>query len=198
VFVSALSADLAQFGVHGFVAHEHIESGKQWAEVIRAGLLTCNALVAVMHDGFHDSKWTDQEVGFVMGQNKFAVAVRAGIDPYGFLGFVQGIPAPPQRTALEVAREVLRVLCAEPRTSFAMRDAMVNRLVVSLSWNQSNNIVDFLRQCPKITREQYASLRHAQRANVEVGNAFNVPSLLDPLVAEYGPTPPLNYDAEPF
>lgn len=197
-YVSALSADLAGFGIHGFVAHEHIEPGREWAEVIRAGLLTCDALVAVLHPNFHQSNWTDQEVGYVMGQGKFAVAVRAGVDPYGFLGFVQGIPAPPTRTAPEVAREILRVLCTEPRTAAAVRDALVNKLVHAWSFNQSNSIVDFLRQCPKLSKDQYERLRQAQRSNVEVSGAFNVPSLLDPLRADYEPTATTWSDDEPF
>lgn len=197
VFVSKLAHQLRRLGVHGFVAHEHIEPGREWADVIRSCLFTCDSLVAVLHPGFHESSWTDQEVGFVMGQHKFAVAVRLGTDPYGFLGAVQGISAPidlagpdpdPDVAATSLARDIVRVLVAEPRTQFAIRDAMVNRLVRSENWNMSNLLVDLLRQCPPITKDQYRRLRAAQLENVEVGEAFNVEPFLNGFVGDYGST----------
>lgn len=208
-FLSLLASALRRFGVHGFVAHEHIEPGREWAEVIRSSLFTCDALVAVLHDGFHESDWTDQEVGFVMGQHKFAVAVRAGIDPYGFLGAVQGIPAPPQLfeptpfldgAASVLARDIAQVMAAEPRTQMALRDALVNKLVQSQSFNMSNEIIDVLRQCPKITKDQYRRLRDAEKDNVEVGNAFNVSPFLDGFAAEYDERDQISWytDDEPF
>lgn len=197
-FLSLLASSLGHYGVHGFVAHEHIDPGKAWAEVIRSCLFTCDALVAVLHDGFHESSWTDQEVGFVMGQHKFAVAVRAGIDPYGFIGAIQGIPAPPRMfppsedpdgAARVLARDIVQVLAAERRTRHGLRDALVNRLCSSRSWNMSNEIVDLLRQTPKLTRDQYSKLMEAAQSNVEVGDAFSVGPFLHELSAEYDQQP---------
>ncbi len=208
-FLSLLASSLERYGVHGFVAHEHIDPGREWADVIRSCLFTCDALVAVLHDGFHESNWTDQEVGFVMGQHKFAVAVRAGTDPYGFLGAVQGIPAPPQLfqpapvldgVASVLARDIVQVLAAEQRTQTTLRDALVSKLTQSRNWDMSNEIIDVLRQCPKITKDQYFQLRDAEKSNVEVRRAFNVGPFLDSLAAEYDePAKPTWYsDEEPF
>ena len=43
------------------------------------------------HPGFPKSRWTDQEVGWALGRDVHVLPVRRGIDPYGFLGEVQGI-----------------------------------------------------------------------------------------------------------
>lgn len=207
-FLSILADRLDRLGVHGFVAHEAIDPGRDWIEVIRTGLFTCDALVAIMHPAFHDSPWTDQEVGFVMGQNKFAVAIRAGIDPYGFLGTVQGLPAPASLFAPEpeysgaanvLARDIVQTLVSERRTAAPIRDALVNRLATSTSWNMSNEIVDFLKQSPQITKDQYRRLRVAENDNVEVGQAFNVSTLLDPLSQMYDEATTTSWmDEEPF
>lgn len=207
-FLTLLSSSLGRYGVHGFVAHEHIDPGQQWSEVIRSCLFTCDALVAVLHERFHESDWTDQEVGFVMGQHKFAIAIRAGIDPYGLLGAVQGIPAPPQlfapnpapdSAASVLAREIVQVLAAEKRTQIALRDAMVTRLAQSRSWNMSNEVIDVLRQCPRITKDQYLRLREAERHNVEVGQAFNVGPFLNEIAPSYDVTADDIFgDDEPF
>ncbi len=192
-FVSFLADSLERFGVHGFVAHAHVDPGREWAEVIRSSLLTCDALVAVLHPGFQESEWTDQEVGIVMGQGKFAVAVRAGMNPYGFLGAVQGIPAPVdllaagnlEGAARVLSRQIVQVLAAEPLTQHSLRDAIVTRLETSRSFAMSNEAVDLLRQCPPIFEDQYERLRAAERTNVQVGNAHGVGPWLDELVTEY-------------
>lgn len=185
-FVITLADALKLYGVHGFVAHEDIEPGQHWVTVIDEALMSCDALVAVLHPGFHESKWTDQEVGYVMGRGKFSVAIRAGLDPYGFLGLVQGIPGEQGRNSYEMAREIVKVLTSERRTMYLMQDALVNRLISSESFDMSNDLVDLLRQCPGLTKDHYLRLRDAQRTNSQVGRAHQVPGLLNPLADEYG------------
>lgn len=184
-FVVELANALKLYGVHGFVAHEDIDPGQEWVKVIDAALMTCDALVAVLHLGFHESKWTDQEVGYAIGRRKFTVAIRAGIDPYGFLSPVQGISGHQDRDVKEIAHEIVKVLTSELKTKYAMRDALVDRLVRSTSYPMSIELVDLLMQCPKLTKDQYFRLRDAERKNVQVGKCYTVPWLLDPLSEEY-------------
>jgi hypothetical protein len=195
-YASDLEVALARFGVHAFVAHAAIEPGREWLRVILAALRSCDALVALLHERFHESNWTDQEVGHVIGQGKFVISVRLGLDPYGFFGFVQGI-AGISRQPLEVAREIVRVLIAEERTSLRIRDALVIRLINSQGWIQSNDIVDMLKQAPALAAEQYAALRKAQEDNIEVKGAYNVGPWLDELASSYGHAPS-DFDQEPF
>jgi nucleoside 2-deoxyribosyltransferase len=46
----------------------NIEPTKEWQNEIEAALSTCDALVALLHPGFHVSMWTDQEIGYAMGR----------------------------------------------------------------------------------------------------------------------------------
>ncbi|MGY2982675.1 hypothetical protein ACVI1K_000022 [Bradyrhizobium sp. USDA 4508] len=39
-----------------------------------------------MTKGFHESNWTDQEIGFALGRGVMVVAVNLGRNPYGFIG----------------------------------------------------------------------------------------------------------------
>jgi hypothetical protein len=59
---------LLAYGISGFVAHSDIEPTMEWQDQIETALSTCDALVALLHDKFHESKWTDQEIGFAMGR----------------------------------------------------------------------------------------------------------------------------------
>src|SRR6266536_1191152 len=75
-----LKRALNPFAISGFVAHSDIAPTAEWIREIEAGLFTCDALLAVLSPDFHESKWTDQEVGVVFGRGKLIIPVRAGMD----------------------------------------------------------------------------------------------------------------------
>ena len=99
VFISHLTADseqalelsneMQQLGMYGWVAERDIPDGEDWAAEIESALLGADSLLALLSNGFIESRWTDQEVGFVMGQRKFALGLLMGQEPYGFLARIQ-------------------------------------------------------------------------------------------------------------
>ncbi len=88
---SDLKKQLSAFGCASFVAHEDIEPTTEWQGEIEGALHSMDCLVALMTEGFHESNWTDQEVGFALGRNLKVIPVRIGIYPYGFVGKIQAI-----------------------------------------------------------------------------------------------------------
>lgn len=107
-FVSDVRDALVARGLDGFVAHEDIEPTDDWQNAIEAALKECDALVAFLHPGFHESNWTDQEVGFVLARGVPVVPVRLGNDPYGFIGRYQAIAGNDSPEAL--AQKIVEVL----------------------------------------------------------------------------------------
>ena len=57
---------------------------------------------------FHESDWTDQEVGFALARRVPIMAVRLGRDPYGFIGRFQGLSATWDNCVLEIAKLLIR------------------------------------------------------------------------------------------
>lgn len=88
---SDLKKQLSVFGCASFVAHEDIEPTTEWQGEIECALHSMDCLVALMTEGFHESNWTDQEVGFALGRHLKVIPVSIGIDPYGFVGKIQAI-----------------------------------------------------------------------------------------------------------
>jgi TIR domain len=81
------------YRVDAFVAHDDIEPTRLWEDEITNALRTCDALLALLTPGFHESKWCDQEVGWVLGRDMPLVAsVNMGATPHGFIGRFQAIP----------------------------------------------------------------------------------------------------------
>ena len=88
VFAADLQAELLSYGISSFVAHSDIEPTSEWQTQIETALASCEALVALLHEKFHESKWADQEIGFAMG--------RGG----------PGLHDPPGRDALRLHRQI--------------------------------------------------------------------------------------------
>jgi TIR domain-containing protein len=85
-FAGALQVCLLEYGISCFVAHNDITPTAEWVIEIETALATCDALVALLTPSFHQSNWTDQELGFAMGRGLPVFAVHLGQTPYGFIG----------------------------------------------------------------------------------------------------------------
>jgi hypothetical protein len=86
-----LKSHLRVFGVSCFVAHEDIHPTMTWQDEIEYALLSMDGFVALMTADYHDSDWTDQEVGYAFARGVPIIAMRLGKDPYGFIGKFQAL-----------------------------------------------------------------------------------------------------------
>jgi hypothetical protein len=88
VFANEVKMALLFYGIDSFVAHEDIVGGAEWLQQIRIALHSCDALVGILHEGFRESPWCDQEVGIVLGREKPVIPLSMDLLPYGFFGTV--------------------------------------------------------------------------------------------------------------
>lgn len=123
-----LKAFLTAYAITGFVAHDDIAPTREWEDEILKALESMDALAAILTPGFHESSWTDQEVGFAHGRGVVVVAIRRGLDPYGFIGRYQGIQGKGKRVS-DVASQVFEALVSNVRTREAMVEAVVAYLL---------------------------------------------------------------------
>lgn len=84
-----LAESLKLYGISAFVAHVQIRPTKVWMDEIEAALATMEMLAALLTSDFHDSEWTDQEIGYALGRNVPVLALSMGVDPKGFVGRFQ-------------------------------------------------------------------------------------------------------------
>jgi TIR domain len=82
-----LADALKPYGISAFVAHDTIEPMTTWQREIEKGLATMEVMVAFITDDFHDSDWTNQEVGIALGKSVPVIPVKfERTDPKGFIG----------------------------------------------------------------------------------------------------------------
>lgn len=159
-----LKARLEPFGVSCFVAHEDIHPTKAWQDEIENALASMDAFVALMTKKFHDSLWTDQEVGFALSRGVPIIAVKLGKNPYGFIGKFQALSCQ-WGTA---PKELVRLLIKQPR----MLDAYISALTRCSSFDEGNTLSEILPDIEKLTDDQAQQLVSVFNENGELRGSF--------------------------
>ena len=81
VMATELKERLTELGVASFVAHEDIEPTAEWQTEIERALFSMDILIALLTEGFNESNWTDQEVGFALGRHVPVICISRGETP---------------------------------------------------------------------------------------------------------------------
>jgi len=161
---ATLKDKLKLFGVSAFVAHEDIHPTRAWQDEIENALHSMDGFVAIMTDGFHDSLWTDQEVGFALARGVPVIALRMGKDPYGFLGKFQALS-----TDWDNAPEgIVKLLIDHDR----MFRAYLQALRDCTGWNDGNVLSCVLPAIERLTEQQIDELVAVCNDNSEIRYSF--------------------------
>ncbi len=159
-----LKSQLKVYGISGFVAHEDIQPTKEWQTEIENALSSMDALVALMTEKFHDSEWTDQEIGFAFGRSVPIISIRLGKDPYGFIGKFQALPCAWDTAALEIAKILIK------------QDGMLNAYIKAVqdcgSFEDGNSISVLLSLIEKLSTKQISDLVAAYNSNGNVKGSY--------------------------
>lgn len=162
--VGELKEKLTPYGVSSFVAHEDIHPTQEWQNEIEVALGTADAFIAVLTEGFHDSLWTDQEVGYALARGIPIIALRLGRDPYGFIGKFQALTC----EWASAPSEIMKILIKQDRMVGAYIEGVRN----ARSFQEGNTLADLLPLIEKINEESAQGLVDAYNGNQEVRGSF--------------------------
>jgi hypothetical protein len=167
-----LKERLAPFGISCFVAHEDIHPTKEWQDEIENALLSMDAFAALMTDKFHNSLWTDQEVGFAVARGVPIIALKLGLDPYGFIGKFQALSCGWDEAHVNLAR----LLMVHPR----MLDSYVAALPGCSGFDHGNTLSQMLPEIENLTASQTEKMILAYNENSQLRGSYgfngNLPS----------------------
>lgn len=161
---SKLKMQLRKYGVCAFVAHEDIKPTEAWQREIERALRSTEALAALMTKNFHDSLWTDQEVGFALGRRVPIIAVNLGMNPYGFIGSMQALKTDWDSAAQEIVKLLLK--------NEEMFEAYVQAIEDCASWNDGNDLAAILPALKGLDEGQIQNLVDAYNSNSEVHGSW--------------------------
>lgn len=134
VEIGELKDKLAKFNVSCFVAHEDIEPTRVWQEEIENALFSMDICVAIMTEKFHNSNWTDQEIGIAYGRRVPIISVKLGTNPYGFIGKSQALSC----SWSDLPIKLLEIFMQQTK----MVDAYINLLGSVNSFGSDNSFGD--------------------------------------------------------
>lgn len=201
--VGELAYELNRFAFSCFVAHDAIEPSRAWQEVIELALGTCDVFLAYVTPNFHESDWTDQEVGWALGRDVVVVPLKVGADPYGFFGTYQALAVSENQRPSEIATAVARAIAiaifrqqrrGASRLVEPMANAVVEAFCISRSFESTRRRFELLRLVPRErwTDDHVKRLREAAVENSQIREAVlvggkSVPEAVEELVSGLRP-----------
>ena len=180
-----LALHLSKWHISAFVAHEDIEPTAEWQNEIERALWTMDALVSLLTPDFHDSKWTDQEVGVCLGRGLLALPVRLQVDPYGLMGKYQAVSGYGKEMSV-LAEELFHILRTHELTRDRMVEALVYRFVTSISFKGAKENVGYLEELPHISGELLSAVARAATENNQIVESWGVPARVQTLLRKHG------------
>jgi hypothetical protein len=159
-----LKSSLKPFGISCFVAHQDIRPTREWQAEIESALASMDAFAALLTEKFHDSLWTDQEVGFAIARGVPIIAVKLGRDPYGFMGKFQALSCGLSAAPVEISRLLIR----HPR----MLEAYITALPECESFDQGNILSAVLPDIEKLTKGQAEQMIKAYDDDPQLRGSF--------------------------
>ncbi len=198
--VGQVGDHLARFGVEPFVAHDSIEPSTEWAQVIEYALADCDAMIVFLHDGFRESTWCDQEVGWALGRRRPILPLNYGIHPYGFLGKFQDQPCG-HANPVQVGNYIMDWLSKTPSLHARLAHGLVDAFVGSGSWDFTRLVAPFLDRMTAVTDDDLTRMEKAAQDNIDVRECAVTRQLSGPewvklfVSQRRGPTSPATWDA---
>ncbi|WP_349371173.1 toll/interleukin-1 receptor domain-containing protein [Salinarimonas sp.] len=170
--VHELAGFLDDYGISSFVAHDQIEPTREWrAEIVRA-LQTMEVMLVYLTPSFHESVWTNQEVGFALGKDIPIITLKLGAtDPRGFIGHEQALRA--ASDAQETAKRVQRILVDKLGRRERIQAAFVEAFASSPDFAEARERFDRLvAEVPTLTEEQLQTIIFAFAKNDQLSGSI--------------------------
>ncbi|MEI9968743.1 MAG: toll/interleukin-1 receptor domain-containing protein [Terracidiphilus sp.] len=179
-----LQEALLPYGISGFVAHSDIEPTTEWQNQIETALLTCDALVALLHEKFHESEWTDQEVGFAMGRGVPVYSVQFGEAPYGFIGRFQAFSGS-KTDPTGLAHQIFKAYYKNKQTKKAMSEVLVRLFEQSGSFMEAKARIAYLEELDVWEPSFAKRILSAAEANSQIYGSWGVPARVERLAEKW-------------
>jgi hypothetical protein len=165
--LSKLKSKLAEYGIDSFLAHEDIQETKAWRDMILQGLQSCHAMITVGTEGFKESVWCNQEIGWGLCRGVLVLPLLCGESPQGFHSEIQG-PTVDLKDTDAAALKVTKSILKDPRLKPLIFDAFVELINEASSWENLRDVGNCLAKldgCPsdKLDLIKKAFNRHPKK-----------------------------------
>ncbi len=132
-----------------------------------------DALVALLTEDYHDSNWTDQEVGVAIGRGVPMIVVRLERDPYGLMGKGQALGGCSWNDPYNIAVKVFKLLYKRMVDKSRLFECALSAYSESESFADSAGTVEHLLTVfDTLTADQFAKLMETCKQNGQNRDSF--------------------------
>jgi hypothetical protein len=169
----ALGDALSSYGISSFVAHDTIEPMTTWQHEIEKGLETMEVMLAFITDDFHESFWTNQEIGYALGKRVPIISVKfERRDPMGFIGTKQALKGDldhPERSAMEIYKILVNKLGQQGR----LRQNLISAFLTSPTFDETRDRFNRLDETvSSLSDDEVEQIHAAFAANNQLHAAY--------------------------
>jgi hypothetical protein len=169
-FLGDVETAMKAYGVQLFVAHDSIPIDAEWEPEIASALQTCHAGAAFLHQGFHDSYYCMQEIGWLLGRAVPIARLIFTEPPKGLLGSRQGINVRAM-DAEAVAAAIVDYALTKSELFPMLGTSLVRAMGSSTHFKQTDRVWTRLRTISELTEAQCEVLIEAAERNSQVYSA---------------------------
>ena len=164
-----LAEALEPFGISSFVAHDAIKPMREWEKEILNALMTMEVMVVLLTDDFHESEWTNQEIGFALGKGIPIICIKAGTtDPCGFIGSKQALKAPYDDISA-AAPKIHRVLINEIGQEGRLKEILIGSFISSPNYIESMERLERLTHtADRLTDKEFERIKEGYAGNPQL------------------------------
>ena len=173
-----LANELGKYGISAFVAHDTIQPMTTWQEEIMKGLQTMEVMLAFITDGFADSWWTNQEVGFALGRDIPIIPLKLqGQDPTGFIGNKQALRGSLENPAASIS-EIYKLMI-ESIGEERCKNVLIGKFLTSHTWKRTEELFKLIEESVSSLSDSEADkIIHGFSENSQLYDSFHLQSNL--------------------
>ena len=170
-----LADELSRYGISAFVAHDTIEPMTKWQHEILKGLETMEVMLAFVTDDFHESTWTNQEVGYALGKGIPIISLKfQSRDPTGFIASEQAMRGSLNNPA-DSAIGISKLIANKVRGKDRLREILISAFLDSPSYAETEKRFDRMAGVVEsLPEEQLAKIVEGFRANSQLYNCYHI------------------------
>lgn len=146
-----LAKKLEAYGISSFVAHDTIEPLEKWQNTIIKGLRSMEVMMVFVTDGFFQSCWTNQEIGFALGRGVPIISLKLEKEaPQGFIEDTQAIICGLDSNQDTVSK-IYKVLSQKLNHEERIRKSLIQAFIKSPNFEETLKRFTRLQSLEKIT-----------------------------------------------
>ena len=168
-----ISNRLSKLGVHNFLAHRDIKSGKKWRDELIKQLDSTSAMVCIIGREYHQRPVCSQEIGWAIARQIPVVpcSIHAEVEP-GKLGLISEIQFIFHKQSHdETAFNILNQLLNETSVGGQVVDALLEKLAASDRYDTARDRWRAIEKAEKLSMPQIIRLATILNDNNQVRDA---------------------------